>query len=252
MVTENSNVITETLNFLFHSTAGSIHLGTSPSGVEYLFDTEYVKIEIARKSCRSKGFVLAKPRTVDEVNFFLEQLSKVLKFTWIDGISPNPNSEYYSEDGTVFPLLNPFRWVDGYYKRCAVDPCGIMLYPVYGLESTISNVVSAQILCQRDPIQSSTEAELQTQNTNYITNETFYAHLSQLEERIARLEKAQQLFVNRSDTHEYSLNISLANTLDIHISGRPTLMGFRVSLMKNNVDDVIAFQLSVDFSRRIV
>lgn len=56
---------------------------------------------------------------------------------------------------------------------------------------------------------------------------------------------------NYIDLHELELSKGFTSDDRVQINGKPTRMGFRISLMPNGTE-TIAFQMSVDFSKRCV
>lgn len=136
--------------------------------------------------------------------------------------------------------------------RCSGDYCGLCLDHKMMFHSFRSDSLQ-NFLCEVSPFP---EVAMDTKiSVRYMAkfSKRLQKELESLKISVRKLnEKVTNMEAGQADIRNYAVPNGLMLSPYITISGRATRMGFRISFMKNSSDDLIAFQMSADFSRKVV
>lgn len=198
----------------------------------------------------------------------------------IDGLSDRLNGfemlfgrkiTYNYEDGSQFSLEDALPWDE---NRCVHRRCGILIRSrqfrtrdasertIYICQQTARKDVKPTVRDDpvTEPTHATTEGAAPVPRDQFVTRDEMEAVHRRMQQMAIQIEDLQnhvralnnsQPAGSNDDLVGLELVNGFTNSLRLHIGGKPTRMGFRVSLMKNNTQE-IAFQVSVEFSKRIV
>lgn len=235
--------------------------------MEYFVNTSSRKtVQNARVACREQGGILATPRTKADIEFIsnnfdmdwllIDGVSKVLEN--IIGFFKETPPKYYFENGSEFRFLEALPWETN-RRGCRYLRCCLLI----GKKQFKSDNTETpyRFLCQRQArVSDVTTVANVPELRNKVTRDEIDVIHRRMQDMATQLEALKNhvtvsnntlVLDNNQDVHELHLSTGFNNSLRLHIGGKPTRMGFRVSLIVNGTED-IPFQLSADFSKRTV
>lgn len=223
----------------------------------------------ARETCRSLGGVLATPRSQTDLDFIRNNFN--VDWILIDGVRAQLKGferllgriKFHYEDGSEFRLADALPWE---LDSCKSKRCGILLR---GAQFTICDANDKNIyVCQMRSGTLQPHISFTTQASDpepfrqdqFVSRGEMETVLRRMEWMATQIENLKNHLNTRNnsmsdgshaDFSELELRNGFTSSLQLHIGGKPTRMGFRLSFVNNLTGD-IAFQLRVDFSKRIV